>query len=188
MATAVNRLDSILMGSSRDLSGSWYGNDTVWRMCLDLQRILHYGRPDGTIADEPQRKVLTITDAIIAGDGEGPLSPSPVPLGIMTFGTNVAALEWVHAILMHFNPEKIPLLRNAFSQNKWPLAVFSPEDIQVYVDGEVLPDVHSIARFGHFFSPPSGWKGHCEREYDLPDNRQYYSPGKGVDFENQEDA
>jgi len=164
MAAVANRMDAILFKSDLNVEGSWYGNDTVWRMCLDLQRILHYGKNDGTIADTFQRKVITITDAIIAGDGEGPLSPSPVPLGIMTFGVNVAALEWVHSILMCFDPEKIPLLANAFAQNDWPLADFSPGDIQVHVNGEVLPNVESAARFSQHFSPPAGWKGHCEKE------------------------
>jgi Uncharacterized conserved protein len=164
IAAIANRLDAVFFKSDRNIEGSWYGNDTVWRMCLDLQRILHYGKNDGTIADTFQRKVITITDAIIAGDGEGPLAPSPVPLGIMTFGANVAALEWVHSTLMCFDPEKIPLLANAFAQNEWPLADFSPGDIQVHVNGEVLPNVESAARFGQHFSPPGGWKGHCEKE------------------------
>jgi hypothetical protein len=163
IAAIANRLDTIFYKSDRVIDGSWYGNDTVWRMCLDLQRILHYGKNDGTIADTFQRKVITITDAIIAGDGEGPLSPSPVPFGIMTFGTNVAALEWVHAILMRFDPAKIPLLVNAFAQNEWPLADFSPGDIQVHVNGKVLPNVESAARFSRHFSSPAGWKGHYEK-------------------------
>ena len=164
IAAVANRLDAILFKSALGIEGSWYGNDTVWRMCLDLQRILHYGKSDGKIADTLQRKVITIADAIIAGDGEGPLSPSPVPLGVMTFGTNVAALEWIHGLLMRFDPQKIPLLVNAFAQNKWPLADFSSGDIQVHVNGEVLLNVESVARFSQCFSPPAGWKGHCEKE------------------------
>lgn len=163
IAAIVNKLDTVFFKGDRSIDGSWYGNDTVWRMSLDLQRILHYGKNDGTIADTFQRKVITITDAIIAGDGEGPLSPSPVPLGIMTFGTNVAALEWVHAILMRFDPAKIPLLNNAFAQDKWPLVKFSPGDIRVHINGEVLPNVEKAARFSQHFSPPTGWKGHCEK-------------------------
>jgi uncharacterized protein (DUF362 family) len=164
IAAIANRLDAVFFKSGRNIEGSWYGNDTVWRMCLDLQRILHYGKIDGKIADTFQRKVITITDAIIAGDGEGPLTPNPVPLGVMTLGTNVAALEWVHSILMRFNPEKIQLLANAFAQNEWPLADFAPSDIQVHFNGEILSAVESVARFSRRFSPPTGWKGHCEKE------------------------
>ena len=187
-AAVLNRLDAVLFKSDRNIDGSWYGNDTVWRMCLDLQRILHYGKTDGTISDTFQRKVITITDAIIAGDGEGPLSPSSVPLGVITFGVNVSALEWVHAILMHFDPSKIPLLTNAFSQNEWPLANFTPTDIQVRINGEILSDVQSMDRFGRDFSPPFGWEGHCEREGYKPNNQQCHSGRRRSDFENEEDA
>jgi hypothetical protein len=30
-------------------SGNWHGNDTIWRMILDLNKILLYGNPDGTM-------------------------------------------------------------------------------------------------------------------------------------------
>src|SRR5690606_12611664 len=123
------------LGSDTNIEGSWYGNDTVWRMSLDLQTILHYGNGSGELEQAPTRRVLTITDAIVAGEGEGPLSPTPVPLGIVTMGENVAALEWVHALLMGFEPTKIPLIREAFSSGPRPLARFSPEEIEVRFAG-----------------------------------------------------
>lgn len=171
LAAVTNRLDDLLFKRGRNIDGSWYGNDTVWRMCLDLQRILHYGKIDGTITDTVQRKVITITDAIIAGGGEGPLAPTPVWLGVMTLGMNVAALEWVHSLLMHLDPQKIPLPANAFAKNDPPLAAFNPADIRVFVNGEILPDVESVTRFGKYFSPPSGWMGHCEKSGPL-DNKK----------------
>ena len=73
-----------------NLEGAWYGNDTVWRTCLDLQRLLHYGNADATLAPQRQRNVITITDAIIGGDGEGPLAPAPVRSGFLTGGANTA--------------------------------------------------------------------------------------------------
>ncbi|MGH7344222.1 MAG: DUF362 domain-containing protein, partial [Candidatus Rokuibacteriota bacterium] len=63
------------LGDEIGVEGAWSGNDTVWRTCLDLNRILHYGRPDGTVADTPQRRVLHVVDAMIAGQGDGPLAP-----------------------------------------------------------------------------------------------------------------
>src|SRR6476660_627061 len=100
-----------LAGLDNNYDGSWGGNDTVWRMCLDLQRILHYGRPDGTLSGAVQRKVLTITDGLIAGEGNGPLSPNSVDFGMMTLGINCAAIDWVHAIVMGLAPESISLTR-----------------------------------------------------------------------------
>lgn len=158
------RLAASCFGNDRNLAGCWYGNDTVWRMCLDLQNILHYGTSDSKIADTPQRKVITITDAIVAGERDGPLAPSPVPLGIMTLGTNVAALEWVHCLLMQIDPRRVPLVAEAFSENDWPLVNFSSDQIVVHVNGKILPDMDSIAKFSRRFSAPTGWKGHCEKK------------------------
>ena len=55
--------------------GSWYGNDTLWRTVLDLNRLLIYADRNGIMTNSPQRKCLTIVDAIIAGEGEGPMEP-----------------------------------------------------------------------------------------------------------------
>ncbi|HXI22211.1 MAG TPA: DUF362 domain-containing protein, partial [Gemmatimonadales bacterium] len=77
------------------VEGAWSGNDTVWRMCLDLNRIVLYGRPDGTMADRVQRRILTISDAIVAGQGDGPLMPEPFPLGVLLAGDNPAAVDLV---------------------------------------------------------------------------------------------
>jgi uncharacterized protein (DUF362 family) len=147
-----------VMGVDNNYEGSWRGNDTVWRMCLDLQRVLHYGRLDGTLSHQMQRKVLTITDAIIAGEGDGPLSPTPVDLRMMTLGANPAAIDWVHAILMGLRPENIPLTREAFHQYRYPLTQFSPDDIVINVDGDFVESSELFAKYGHPFRLPSGWR------------------------------
>jgi hypothetical protein len=158
-----------VMRIDNNLEGSWYGNDTVWRMVLDLQRILYYGKKDGTMGNSVERKVLTITDAIICGEGNGPLSPTPVPLGLMTLGTNTAAIEWVHALLMGFDPHLIPLIRHAFAPHRYPLASFKPAEIIVEVDGKGLTIEELIAIYSRSFSPPEGWRGHCE--FIMPSSR-----------------
>ncbi len=147
------------LGRGGDIEGSWYGNDTVWRMVLDLQRILAYARVDGTMARQPQRTVIHITDAIVGGQGEGPLAPEPVASGFLTGAVNPVAAEWVHARLMGFDPDKIPLVREAFEDFPYPLARFAPGDI--HARGSLsLPTVR--------FRPAKGWKGHCELDH-VPD-------------------
>lgn len=147
----------------QDLEGSWFGNDTVWRMCLDLQRILRYGTARGTIESRPQRQVLSITDAIVAGEGEGPLANVPAPAGFLTAAANPAAAEWVHCHLMGFNPELIPLVRESFGAFSYPIANFPPSSITIRTsDGTVVtPDMLTPA-LGRPFTAPSGWLGHCE--------------------------
>jgi hypothetical protein len=82
----------------RDIEGSWYGNDTVWRMVLDLNRILIYGRADGTMSDMPQRTIWSLTDAIVIGDGEGPLAPKPRLLGVALVTTGAGGTNTITGV------------------------------------------------------------------------------------------
>jgi uncharacterized protein (DUF362 family) len=149
-------------GADTNLEGNWHGNDTVWRTCLDLNRILLYGRPDGTLADRPQRRVVSVTDALIGGQGEGPLAPTPHSSGILTFATNAVAADYVHAHLMGFDWRRIPLLREAFGLSRFPLIGCRPDQIEVEVDGHIFGQPWPSWNLTPF-APPRGWLGHCER-------------------------
>lgn len=151
-----------LSGGDSNLEGSWFGNDTIWRTCLDLNRIFYYGRLDGALDSEPRRRVLTLTDALICGEGEGPLSPLPHYLGMMTLAANPVAAEYLHAHLMGFDWKQIPLIRQAFGGQNHPLCTFGPADIAVQFEGKRLgqPFPHWSERG---FLPPQGWRGHCEQ-------------------------
>jgi uncharacterized protein (DUF362 family) len=149
-------------GLDDDLEGSWYGNDTIWRTSLDLQRILRYAGADGVLRPDPVRTVISITDAIVGGEGEGPLAPLPVPSGFVTGALNAAAVEWVHARLMGIDPARVPLVRHAFDKFLYPLAGFDPDDIVVRWNGEDCPPSGLKPFEGRAFLPPRGWRGHCE--------------------------
>jgi uncharacterized protein (DUF362 family) len=151
-----------LLGEDSNVEGSWHGNDTVWRTCLDLNRILVYGRPDGSLAPTPQRRILTITDAVICGEGEGPLAPSPKSVGLLTCSVNQAAADLVHAHLMGFDWRNIPLVREAFTCPHYPLVDFCPEDVQVLFEGRRFKQPWPLWNPVPF-RPPAGWVGHCER-------------------------
>jgi len=51
LARKLKGLAYFIFGDTKEVirSGNWYGNDTVWRMALDLNKILFYGNFDGTI-------------------------------------------------------------------------------------------------------------------------------------------
>lgn len=152
-----------LAGHTADVEGSWHGNDTVWRMCLDLQRILHYGQLNGSLADRSRREVLHITDAIVAGEGNGPLRPAPVPCGVLTLARNAPAADWVHGCLMCFDPSRIPLTREAFRLAERALATFSPDAIVPLVEGTPM-SIGDLTRLPwRAFAPPTGWAGACEQ-------------------------
>jgi uncharacterized protein (DUF362 family) len=128
-----------LTGDRVGADGSWSGNDTIWRTCLDLNRILLYGRPDGTMAGQPQRQVLHVVDAVVAGQGDGPLCPRPLPLGLILAGRNAAAVDRVGAHLLAYDPERLAIVREAFGDVQWPIAMFEPGDVEILGDWKAGP-------------------------------------------------
>jgi len=150
-------------GDQVGVEGAWSGNDTIWRTCLDLNRILLYGRLDGSLSDQPQRRVIHVADAIVAGQGDGPLKPQPLPLGLLVAGYNASAVDWVCARLLGFDPDRLPCVRNAFDRFRWPLTAFQPEDI--IVSGDLGSSIDSIARFSRDFRViyPAGWSDAADR-------------------------
>ena len=111
--------------------GSWYGNDTLWRTVLDLNRLLIYADRDGVMTETPQRKCLNIVDAVVAGEGEGPMEPDPRPLGVLAGGINPVAVDVVLATMIGFNYKKIPIIVKAFDITDWPLVDFGSEEIRI---------------------------------------------------------
>jgi uncharacterized protein (DUF362 family) len=158
---ALKPLNAILklQGEDTSLEGAWAGNDTVWRMTLDLNRILIYGKTDGAISDVPQRKILQVSDGIVAGQGRGPLAPQPFNLGILTAAANPAALDWVGAYLLGLDPAKIPLLAGVFGGYKWPVAHFPAESVTAIADNQEIPASRLVNEL-HLPKPehiPAGW-------------------------------
>lgn len=131
VASRVLQKAAHLSGDRLGVEGSWSGNDTIWRTCLDLNRVLLYGRTDGTLADEAQRTVLNVVDAVIAGHGDGPLAARPLPLGFIVGGENAAAVDWASAHLLGYDPTRIPIAREAFGTFRWPLARFASRDVRL---------------------------------------------------------
>ncbi|MFT3682730.1 MAG: DUF362 domain-containing protein [Ferruginibacter sp.] len=97
------------------LNGAWHGNDTTWRMVMDLNMIINYGKADGTLSAELQRPLYSFCDGIIAGQGNGPLRPDPLSLGIICFSNSAALTDTCMAILIGLKTEKLPLLMAARS-------------------------------------------------------------------------
>jgi uncharacterized protein (DUF362 family) len=150
-----------LSGDEFGVEGSWSGNDTIWRTCLDLNRVLLYGRTDGTMAETVQRKTIHLVDAVIAGQGDGPLAPQPLQLGIVLAGSNAAAIDFVGARLLGYNPQRIPITREAFGQFRWPLTSFAEEDVLIEADN--AKNRRADEFFASHRSPcaiiyPAGWR------------------------------
>ncbi len=145
-------------------SGNWYGNDTAWRMVLDLNRILMYADRDGRLQDTPFRQVFCIVDGIVGGQDNGPLDPTPAPAGIVLAGANPLAVDLAAARLMSFDYRSLPLLREASRDHPLPLAAFHPDDVICRLtDGRAEQKLSDVDGDNlHQFRPHFGWRGHVE--------------------------
>jgi uncharacterized protein (DUF362 family) len=147
-------------------SGNWFGNDTLWRMCLDLNKLLLYGEADGTLraATDGRRPYLSIVDGVIGGEGRGPMNPDPVRSGVVLAGVDPAAVDWVAALLMGFDPLRLPIVERAFRTRGLPVTDLTPADVRV-----VSADPRWDRRAAEIdpatlfrFRPHFGWEGHVE--------------------------
>lgn len=143
--------------------GSWWGNDTVWRMIVDINRIFTYADNKGRLLDEPfnGRKVFNIIDGIVAGENDGPLCPTPLKSGLLICGINSLAVDTVMAQMMEFDFMKIPQIYNAYQLKDYVLTRFNQEDIAVIIDDAELR-LNELK--GMFFKPTPYWKGYIERK------------------------
>jgi hypothetical protein len=145
-------------------AGSWYGNDTIWRMIYDLNKIIRYApRQGGRLERTPQREYLVIVDGVVAGEGNGPLQPIPVELGVIVTSRDPFLADCCLARLMGFDPQMIPSISNRkrFGDSDW--GGFDERSVRVLLDKHDVVGLDSIPAL-HLFIPPPGWVGHIEAE------------------------
>lgn len=158
------------VGQHGIMGGAWAGNDTAWRMALDVARILRFARPDGSIADTPQRSHLVLVDGIVAGEGEGPLKPSPVLAGVVIFSDDPVAADVSCAQLMGYEPDRIPLLSHAMNPFM-DLPLRSWASCNVRWDDKTFPGLGALPSvLARPFRPPKGWTGTIERSTQAVDH------------------
>lgn len=148
------RLSSLLWRLSfptkvHDPAAAWYGNDTTWRMVMDLNQIVRYGKFDGTMSDAPRRKVFSLCDGIIGGQGNGPLNPDPLPLGVVCLSDNPGITDICMATLMGFDFKKIPLLAAALVQSDL-------NDINMTINSGYCR-IDDLKQYSVKTVPPPGW-------------------------------
>jgi uncharacterized protein (DUF362 family) len=139
-------------------------------MCVDLNRCLYYSDARGAHfgAPEPVRRVLTVIDGVVAGEGEGPLAPLDVPLGVVLAATDPVALDLVAVRLMGFDERRLPKIWECMrDQGLRITAVRDPADVEVF---EIDASDFSIKRRAlselvakRAFAAHPGWRGFIER-------------------------
>ncbi|HZN55039.1 MAG TPA: DUF362 domain-containing protein [Candidatus Polarisedimenticolaceae bacterium] len=165
----VKRAGRVAFGDTETVvrSGNWFGNDTTWRMCLDLNKALLYGRPDGALLAATagnRKRYLSLVDGIVAGEGRGPMNPDPVACGIVLFGEDPVAVDTACAVFMGFDPDKIPIVREAYRARGWRLTDVDPASVAILSDEPSwrggLTSLSPDALFR--FRPHFGWTGRIE--------------------------
>lgn len=144
-------------------SGSWYGNDSIWRMVYDLNMIILLAHADGgKLRAEPQRAVLSIMDGLIAGEGNGPLQPLPVTANALLASRNPFLIDFAMAKLMGFDVRKIRLLAHYRRFPDTPFTDFDPAKFPVTLNGVRSENGLDALPIVHRFIPSPGWRGHIE--------------------------
>ena len=140
-------------------SGNWYGNDTTWRMVIDLNRILMYADCDGHLQDHPARCIFCIVDGIVGGEGNGPLDPNPKPAGIVLAGVNPVAVDLASARLMGFDYKRLPVLCRSLIDDPFPLLTCKYDEVICRSDAQQLGQpLDEFKGIGLAFKPHFGWQ------------------------------
>ncbi len=136
------------------IEGSWWGNDTIWRTVLDLNKILYFADKSGIVQEREQRKVLIVADMIISGEKEGPMEPSPKDCGIIALGDNPYEFDRIVCSLMGFDYRLIPTINNSSSifETKEPYKIVSNDS---KLNGKTWDKLDKDNIYN--FMPSSGW-------------------------------
>lgn len=147
-------------------SGNWFGNNTTWRMVLDLNRCLLFGKSDGSLRSSSPKRYYSVVDGLIGMEGMGPMQGDPVDSNVVIIGTDPVAVDVVASRVMGFDWRKIPMIREAFGLRTLPITDLQPSDILVRSDipewNGMFDDIesHKFLSFRAHF----GWTGHIEYE------------------------
>ncbi len=144
-------------------SGNWYGNDTCWRMVLDLNKCLFDFDGAGQPRQKPLR-YLAVVDGIIGGEGNGPMAPDAKPCGTILAGTHPAAVDMAATTLMGFDWQKLKLLENSFKIQKRNFIPFLSSEISLSSNNPEWDGPLGQAGDRFAFRPHFGWVGAIERE------------------------
>jgi uncharacterized protein (DUF362 family) len=159
----LKKIGRLVFGDTQKVvrSGNWHGNDTCWRMVLDLNKCLFFFDGTGQPRTEPLR-YLALVDGIIGGEGDGPLAPDPKPCGMVLAGTHPVAVDLVAARLMGFDWHKLRMLRQAFDLRGLSFVNFQAEDVRVKSHASCWQGACAELKGGFGFRPHFGWTGAIE--------------------------
>lgn len=98
--------------------GAWPGNDTIWRMVVDLYK---------GMLTRKERRYFTIIDGIMAGEGQGPFCPTAKYANTLIGGENLLLADIVAVRYMGMNPYKIKYL--SYFIDEWNIDINSEIEV-----------------------------------------------------------
>lgn len=152
-----------ILGLDYDISGSWYGNDTICRTIVDLNRIVYFGGRDGKLYENQQRRVISIIDGLISGMGEGPMKPIPNYTGFLCVSESTAAADAIAAEYLGIDSYKLRFLaKNRINDKKFPLSV-PYEKVRINYNGKMVNFSEFRKRESNIIVAPR-WIGKIEKD------------------------
>ena len=128
--------------------GAWNGNDTIWRMVVDLYHAMNLRH----------RKYFTVIDGIIGGQGKGPFCVHAKHSNTLLGSESLLAADLAAVKLMGLNPEKNPYLKY-FLDNEIKL-----EDIAILKTLTSPISARDITGYQLDYLPSEHWKNLREDE------------------------
>jgi hypothetical protein len=161
----IKRVGRLYFGDTQQVvrSGNWAGNDTCWRMVLDLNKCLFFFDGNGAPRRKPLR-YLAIVDGIVGGEGNGPMAPDPKPCGVILAGTHPVAVDCAAATIMGFDWRKIRLLRHSFGMRELNFVDFAPTELEIVSNRDAWRGALNAMRDTFAFRPHFGWIGAIEAD------------------------
>lgn len=152
-----------LLGFTKEnyYEGSWYGNDTIGKTIVDLNKILFYSDKTGILHSSIQRKYFIVADMIIAGEKEGPIAPTSKELGVIAIGENPVCFDEIIGTLMGAKIEYIKTFWHA--RNPIGKYVLVNSDVTGYLvsnderyNNKKIAEVKKEDKW--YFRPTNGWQ------------------------------
>lgn len=123
--------------------GAWPGNDTIWRMVVDLYKSML----------RKERKYFSVVDGIVGGEGQGPFCPSSKYANTLIVGDDLLNVDLVAARYMGFDPLKIKYLEYFVKASDKDIM----NGLQVLQDENVMDDYFGVNSLYADFAVVEQW-------------------------------
>jgi uncharacterized protein (DUF362 family) len=123
--------------------GAWHGNDTAWRMVVDLYNAF----------TKKVNRTFTVIDGIVSGEQNGPFCPQKKLAKTLIAGEDLLITDCAATRLMDFDISKIKYLDYLLNQKNIVL-----NDVEVVSDDFKTNDFFDKKNEYLKFLPPHGWE------------------------------